>query len=697
MPNPFVSLRARGSVYARAAIFLAFSVAGCKDGTGSGSGTDRDVVASVSVAGAPTGPLLTGATVQLVAMPVTATGAAVAGETVTWSSSDTLVAKVGPQGMVTAVGAGPVTITATVERKQGGVTLDVRAGGTMGPEGGTLTVLGGAATVVLPPTALAAPTTLLLRPATSPAANPRMVPGTAFELGPEGMTFTRPATLTLRYDPARIPAGVAPSALQLYVMSNGAWTVVRGSRVSTAERTVTGAIGGAGIYAVAATVAEQVAVRGSVAGGVLYTTQRAQLGVVALDVNRDTIHGRMADWTSSDPARATVDSTGMVTALAAGAVTITATVDVKSASTAIVIITRPAASWSETSDWTTYQGDAGHRGEIAATLDPVVFREQWTATLAAGVPLNAVATGDGMVFATMVGRGSQHLWALDAATGAQRWMRNFGYIASVQPPASGNGRVYVQTGGHEDSFLWSFDARDGTQRFRTAYGNQWSTWEAPVVADSGVYAGGGTYGGMSRFDAITGTRSYFIERPQYDGWTPAVAGGLVFSFDRNGLTATNSRSGTTAYQINDSRLPLAGTPVVTAANRVLGTTPSSVFAIDLANRRVAWMQPMSVEGALAVSNGLVYVPSSSKVDVVQESDGRLLWSWTIPDGPSWLTSVLVTRNILFVSTHTTTYAVDLAARRHTWVYPAGGQLSMSKEGLLLIARPNGRLTAIDVR
>ncbi|HEX8430932.1 MAG TPA: Ig-like domain-containing protein, partial [Longimicrobium sp.] len=680
-------LRARASVYARAAIFLAFSVAGCKDGTGSSSGSDDDV-ASVTVTGAPNGPLLTGGTVQLVATPINATGAAVSGETVAWTSSDTLVAKVGTQGMVTAVGAGPVSITATVEKKQGAVTLDVRAGGVMGPDGGTLSVLSGAATVVLPPSALTASTTVLLRPAISPAANPRMVPGTAFELGPEGMRFNRSSSLTLRYDATRIPAGVAPSALQLYMMSNGAWILVRGSRVNTAERAVTGAITGSGIYAVAGTVAEQVALRGSAAGGALYTGQRAQLSAVVTDINRDTLQGRVAAWTSSDATLATVDSTGMVAALAAGTVTITATVDGKSASTGIIIITRPTASWSQTADWATLQGDAGHRGEIAATLDPIAFREQWTATLAAGVVLNAAATGGGKVFAsTQAYFGTQRLWALDGATGAQRWARDFGQIHSVQSPAFGNDRVYLQTGGHEDSFLWSLDAGDGTLRFRTAYGNQWSQWEAPVVADSGVYAGGGYYGGMSRFNAITGVSSYFMQRPQNDAWTPAVAGGLVFSFNETGLTATNSRSGTTAYQINDTRLPRAATPVVSAANRVLGTTPSTVFAIDLENRRVAWVQPQTVAGPLVVSNGLVYIPAMRQVDVRQESDGALLWSWIIPDAASQA-SMIVTRNILFVSTATTTYAVDLAARRHTWVYPVGGKLSMSKEGLLLIAQPN---------
>jgi hypothetical protein len=685
----FLSTRARTCFCAFAGIVLA--TAGCKDGTGPG-----ESVASVTVTGAPTGPLLSGGTVQLVANPINATGAAISGAKVSWTSGDTLVAKVSAQGLVSAVGAGPVSITASVGDKRGAATLDVRAGGVVGPDGGTLNMMGGAVTLAVPAEALGQATTILLRPAPSAPAHARLVAGTAFELGPEGPRYGRLATLAVRYDAARIPAGVDPTSLQLYTLSSGAWVVVRGSRANTGERTVTGSITGPGTYAVIGTGADQVIIRGSAAGGALYTGQTGELRVVVLDVNRDTLQGRVATWTSSDAARASVDASGKVTALSAGTVTITATVDGKAATTEIVILAKPAASWNETADWSTFQGDPAHRGDIDATLDPTVFRALWTVPLVSGA-LHQVATGDGKVFASTVSYfGTQRLWALDAATGAQRWMRDFGDINSVHPPAFGNGRVYIQTGGHQDSFLWSLDAGDGTLRFRTAYGNQWSSWLAPVVADSGVYAAGGYYGGMSRFNAITGASSYFMNRPQEDQWTPAVHGGLVFSYSGSGLTASGARSGAMVYEIVATGLPRAGTPVVSAANRVLGTNGNSLFAIDLEGRKLAWMQSASMTGTPAVAEGVVYVINKGQVDARQESDGTLLWSWVPPEGQARNT-MIVTRNLLFVSTSANTYAVDLAARRHTWSYAAAGQLSMSKEGLLLIAQPDGKLSAISVR
>ena len=59
--------------------------------------------------------------------------------------------------------------------------------------------------------------------------------------------------------------------------------------------------------------------------------------------------------------------------------------------------------------------------------------------------------------------------------------------------------------------------------------------------------------------------------------------------------------------------------------------------------------------------------------------------------------MIVTRNLLFASDGASTFAVDLGAHLQVWSYPAGGKLSLSRDGLLLIARPDGVLTAVGVK
>src|SRR5439155_18385142 len=66
-----------------------------------------------------------GQTTQLIATARDANGAVLTGRPVSWSSSNTAIAAVSAQGVVTAVIAGNTTITATSEGKSGTAALTV--------------------------------------------------------------------------------------------------------------------------------------------------------------------------------------------------------------------------------------------------------------------------------------------------------------------------------------------------------------------------------------------------------------------------------------------------------------------------------------------------------------------------------------------------------------------------------------------
>ncbi|HEX7089426.1 MAG TPA: Ig-like domain-containing protein [Longimicrobiales bacterium] len=240
---------------------------------------------------------------QLVATPLNETGAVVSNRTVEWRSSDTTVAVVNSQGLVFAIGAGPVTITATCEGREGSITLDVRAGRPVGPEGGTLALLDGAVTIVVPPGALPQTTTILVRPAVSPPPDPGLVPGTAYEIGPEGLIFWLPAALSLRYEPGRVPSGIGEATLQLYRLAAGAWEMVRGSTVDVGARTIAGSISGAGTYAAVSTPVDRLSVTGPLASGALYVGQSGQLEAVAFAANGDTLRGAASSGSAPIPGR----------------------------------------------------------------------------------------------------------------------------------------------------------------------------------------------------------------------------------------------------------------------------------------------------------------------------------------------------------------------------------------------------------
>lgn len=81
-------------------------------------------VARVAVTPA-TASITVGDTAQLTATPQSASGAALTGRTVTWSSLSTAVATVSSTGLVTAVAPGSATITATSEGQSGTASVTV--------------------------------------------------------------------------------------------------------------------------------------------------------------------------------------------------------------------------------------------------------------------------------------------------------------------------------------------------------------------------------------------------------------------------------------------------------------------------------------------------------------------------------------------------------------------------------------------
>jgi outer membrane protein assembly factor BamB len=83
--------------------------------------------------------------------------------------------------------------------------------------------------------------------------------------------------------------------------------------------------------------------------------------------------------------------------------------------------------------------------------------------------------------------------------------------------------------------------------------------------------------------------------------------------------------------------------------------------------------------------------------VRSESDGAVVWSWAPPDTDNgFVSDVLLTRNLVFVSTSTTTYAIDRSTHAAVWNYKASGRLALSANGILYI-HGESRITAINLQ
>ena len=284
-------------------------------------------VASVTVSPA-TASRQVGQTVQLTATPRDASGTALTGRVVTWASSNPAIATVTGSGLVSGVAAGPATITATSEGQSGSAAITVTAAATN--------------------------------------------PGAVTDLAVTGVTDS---SVTLAFTEVTDGAGAPASYDIRWAAGTIAWAsateVARGSCATPVSGSAIGARHSCTVLGLAAGVVYQsqvVAFRGTlnvnaVFGGlsnvatgtttastapvatVTVSPASANVAVGALqqftatpkDAGGNPLSGRVVTWASGNTALATVSGSGLVTGVAAGTMTITATSEGKSGSATITV------------------------------------------------------------------------------------------------------------------------------------------------------------------------------------------------------------------------------------------------------------------------------------------------------------------------------------------------------------------------
>ena len=245
-----------------------------------------------------------GATVQGSAVLRSAVGAVLTGRTVAWSSSDVAVATVNASGLVTAVSAGTVNITASAEGKSDGVTLTVSPAPVA------------SVSVSLDPTSIQVGGTSTAT-ATTRAANNVVLTG-------RSITWSSSDQAVATVNTSGIVTGVSAGSATITATSEGV--------PGTAQITVTEVV--VPVDSVEVTLADS-----SITAG-----QQVLATAITRAAGGAPLTGRDVVWSSSDTNIATVDATGLVTSLTTGTVTITATSEGKSDGAELVIAPPPGSS-----------------------------------------------------------------------------------------------------------------------------------------------------------------------------------------------------------------------------------------------------------------------------------------------------------------------------------------------------------------
>lgn len=125
---------------------------------------------------------------------------------------------------------------------------------------------------------------------------------------------------------------------------------------------------------------------------------------------------------------------------------------------------------------------------------------------------------------------------------------------------------------------------------------------------------------------------------------------------------------------------------------------------DFNNNTVKWQVGSIIRSNPALTPDAIYVVNYDDkygaVEARNPETGQVIWSWPIPE-KEWANiehSIVATKNIIFISTYSNVYAIDIATRKAVWSYPIRrGKLSISENGILYISSILQNLVAINLR
>ena len=340
-------------------------------------------VASVSVALVPSSVTAI-ETSQATATTFDANGGVLTGRAITWSSDNTSVATVSPAGLVTAVSAGTANIIGTSEGKTGSAPLTV----TPAP----------VATVTLssPTTPMVVGGTQSLTATTKDAANNALTGRTV------SWVSSNTAVLTVS------PVSSTNGTTTVTAAGAGTATITATSETAPAATTPTITVNPVPVATVSVTPSSATLVLG--------VTPTQQLTAVTKDAGGNVLTGRTVSWTSNNTAVATVDGSGLVTAVAAGGpVTITATSEGMIGTSAITVNPAPVATVTLSSP-TTPMVVGGTQSLTAVTKDAAnnVLTGRtvsWVSSNTAVLTVSPASSTNGTTTVTAVGVGTATITA----------------------------------------------------------------------------------------------------------------------------------------------------------------------------------------------------------------------------------------------------------------------------------------------
>ncbi|MEP7383473.1 MAG: Ig-like domain-containing protein [Gemmatimonadota bacterium] len=631
---------------------------GVVTGTSAGSATVRaDVdgktgISSIVVSDAPvssvsvspgTTQLTAGSSAQFTATALDAGGLVLTGRSVSWSSSDPGVASVSSSGLVSALSPGTVQLTATIGGVAGSATVTVAAVSVA-----SVAVTPGSASIVV------GGTVQLAAAASDVAGN--ILLGRAVS-----WSSATPAVATIDANGLVSAVGAGTSLVTATIDGVSASATITVTSVAVASVSVT-------------PTTASLAVGGSV-----------QLTATAKDAAGNVLTGRPTTWSTGALSVATVNGSGLVSAVSAGSAVISVSIGGVTASATMTVTAVPVASVSVTPGSASIA--AGGTLQLTATAkdaagNVLIGR---TTSWSSGAPAVASINGSGLVSAVSAGSSVISVTIDGVTAAATITVTNAPVISASVSPTSTN----LTVGG---TVQLTVTARDGTGSIVTGRPTVWSSGSpsvATINANGLVTAVGvgsalltvtveGARGTSNvnvtevpianisvspNTPSITAGASITLAATPTDAKGNVLSGRVLNWSSSNTAVATVSQTGSVSGVA-------AGSATITVSGASAGQSPPVSQSVKLSVTAPAVQGPARI--VLAPISGTVHVGSLYARQVsaqVFDASGALMPNETV----TWTTSD-PTRLVVLPRNPTTAAAVGAAGS------PAAGLLLIARAG-----------------
>ena len=358
------------------------------------------------------------------------------------------------------------------------------------------------------------------------------------------------------------------------------------------------------------------------------------------------------------------------------------------------------SAWPGVPDWAMFQGNAAHTGYVPVVVDPNKFSTRWEMPAVIGTQtyykLPATLTTYGGKF--FVAGDNNLLYARKEYDGSLVWQYDFSGLPnpSTNPPAVVDNVVYIAAGRSWSTFLFAFNAADGSLIFKAPMSSQGEQYLAPTIGTQGIYTNAGYTGGLYAFDRF-GHQLFFANMGQTSLWTPAVDTMGVYTYPGGALLVVDPKSSSVLYSIKDPKYEnytgaICGSPVLGAPGSIFVANyvndVNTLINFNLNDNAIAWQIPGAYTSTPAYADSILYAVNENplRLEAHAEADGTMLWSWQpqLAGDTDFISEVLLTKNLVFVSTNQATYGIDITTHRAVWSYPLSGRLALSQNGILYL-------------